>query len=404
MNYITQMRQIIECILIKNYNADYENVYIALQKHFCNESQKVLNFLKEIVQNGMYSQDYFYNKVLELTNEKYFDAFINAEEIANIYPFFKEYEKYIQLSLQEKLAKFIMAKVQQGHTINLNYSFLQDYQYKNTAEHFTTFEDAKKQEEQRKYELFPTYVEFLDTSFNGGLTTGQLILISGNYESGKTTLSTQILENITSYQPVCFFCFEFTISAYIQRRKKFINPMFKEKNMILIADGYDIQDIKANIEYLHQTKNIKVFLIDSQMRIENNHSKSGNGEEKESEKFEILGKLAHKEDIIIFLIIQTSKADPDTPFKSKKGAHEANIIIHLENKEDDKVSQFTTLQKRILKVKKNKQTGKHFKEEIYLNTKTSLFEKNNKSKFKDKENNHLVQPLYTISLQDIPEI
>lgn len=68
------------------------------------------------------------------------------------------------------------------------------------------------------------------------------------------------------------------------------------------------------------------------MRIENNHSSQGNGEEKDSEKFEILGKLAHEKELIIILIIQTSKSNPDTPFKSKKkGAHEVSIIMHLEN-------------------------------------------------------------------------
>ena len=132
---------------------------------------------------------------------------------------------------------------------------------------------------------------------------------------------------------------------------------------------------------------MRVFAIDSQMRIENNESALGNGEEKESEKFEILGKMAHKYDLIIFMIIQTSKADPNTPFKSKKGAHEASIIMHLENIESKNHSSEDNLKPKRLIVKKNKQTGKHFKEDVFIDYNTGQFIKDPNHVFKDSNYN-----------------
>ena len=83
-------------------------------------------------------------------------------------------------------------------------------------------------------------------------------------------------------------------------------------------------------------------------------------------KFSILARLCHHLNIFILFIIQTSKSDEDTPLGSKKGAHEASIIVRLKrdkNKEEE----------RTIVVKKNKQTGKHYKSEILFCTKELRF-------------------------------
>ena len=52
-------------------------------------------------------------------------------------------------------------------------------------------------------------------------------------------------------------------------------------------------------------------------------------EEEESLKFSTLAKLAHQYELLIFLIIQTAKGDRDNPMGSKKGTHEASVILRI---------------------------------------------------------------------------
>ena len=101
-------------------------------------------------------------------------------------------------------------------------------------------------------------------------------------------------------------------------------------------------------------------------------------EEEESMKFSILARLCHNLDISIFLIIQNAKGDTENPMGSKKGGHEASIIMRIEKTAPDKndIMQSNNLydeNKRIIKIQKNKQSGKHFKEELYFDTKSLSF-------------------------------
>lgn len=373
-------------------------------KEFSDTAKKAYAMLEEMLESKTYNENLFFNKIVTLQDSNFIKEYTEASKVANLAPLIKEYEYCVQLDRQEELASYIFSQVQQRQVIQLDTNLLKPYQYQAKADDFLSFADAEKSlKEYDPQQRYSTGVEFLDTAFNGGLATGQLILISGDYEAGKTTLTTQMLENMSAKEMVCFFCFEFTLSAYIRRRKEYPNPLLKKENLITITDGYDIREIKDKIIYLNNAKGIKVFLIDSQMRIENNNTKVGNGEEKETEKFEILGKLAHEKELIILLIVQTSKSDPDTPFKSKKGAHEASIIMHLENVEN-KDNSLTSYAIKRLKVKKNKQTGKHFKEEIFLNFKTQMFEKDPKHIYKDKDYNakDSVMGATVIDLSELP--
>lgn len=216
-------------------------------------------------------------------------------------------------------------------------------------------------------------ISFIDSAFNGGFELAQLVLISGDAEAGKTSLGLQLLENISRVYPVCFFCFEFTIEQYLKRKTQ--NVPFKQENFFMIDDGYNINEIAQNIKILSK-RGVKIFLIDSQMRITSPRAR--NMEEEESLKFSTLAKLAHQYELLIFLIIQTAKGDRDNPMGSKKGTHEASAILRVERIEADKkdASQFNKEfdpNKRLFLVRKNKQTGKHFKEIVRFNDKTLTF-------------------------------
>lgn len=217
---------------------------------------------------------------------------------------------------------------------------------------------------------------FIDSAFNGGFELGQLVLISGDAEAGKTTLGLQILENMAKDVKTCFFCFEFTIEQYLKRKNE-QRLNFNEENFFIINDGYDINEIIGRMKILYK-KGVKVFLIDSQMRITSPRAR--NMEEEESLKFSSLAKLAHSHNLLIFLIIQTAKGDRDNPMGSKKGTHEASIILRVEQVPADKKDilqknkEFNPHQ-RLFLVRKNKQTGKHFKELVHFDEKELKFYK-----------------------------
>lgn len=219
-----------------------------------------------------------------------------------------------------------------------------------------------------------TGVAFLDSAFNGGIELGQLVLIGGDPEAGKTRLGVQIFEYISKRQRVAFFCFEFTVQKYIEvvLEKK---AQANYDNIIIINEGYHIFEVADNIRSLYR-QGVRVFFIDSQMRL--THTQGRNMEEEETMKFSLLARLCHSLNIVIFLVIQNAKGDKENPMGSKKGGHEASIIIRIEKlaPQKDDVTQQGNLydeNKRRILVQKNKQTGKHFKEEVFFNTQSLKF-------------------------------
>lgn len=401
----------LECVILKSLadNALMENELAILDeivKEFSKDGKKAYNCFSELMDTKSYEEHFFLSKLFEITSDDFVKNYLEVQKVANLAPIITQYVENIKLERQNELANYILKQTQNYKVIHFDMDFFQKFQYEAIKDEFLSFKEAEANlQEIDTTQNFATGVEFLDTAFNGGLATGQLVLVSGDYESGKTTLTTQILENMSARFKVAFFCFEFTLKAYIKRRQQQPNPLFRKENLIVITDGYDIKEITENILKLHKQQGIKIFLIDSQMRIENNHSSAISGEEKESEKFETLGKMAHKLDLLIFLIIQTSKADPNSPFKSKKGAHEASIIMHLENVENSKNPLDNHTQKRIV-VKKNKQTGKHFKEDIYLNNTTGQFVKDPNHEYKNANYNEreivMNQGITIIDLESLP--
>ena len=225
--------------------------------------------------------------------------------------------------------------------------------------------------------LLPRYatgVSFLDFLLAGGVEMGQLMLLSGQAESGKTSLGIQILKNVSEGAKVAFFAFEFTVRHFVEAQL-FVNGKYKNPNMYVINDGMDLESLASNIKAFAK-EGVRFFLIDSQMRVEVERAR--NSEEEESRKFSTLAKLAHKYELFIVFIIQTSKTDPNSPIGSKKGSHESSITIHIEHvpvpKEDAQNSKNPWVpDRRVIEVKKNKQTGKHFKEIVGFNPQNREF-------------------------------
>lgn len=295
--------------------------------------------------------------VLELFSKSPNSSFINlSQELIRTYKLKMQKENGLK-----------MIKASDNNTL-LDLSMLEkaveSNEYKNLAQWIDYYSTRPEQPK------FKTKVSFLDSVFDGGLEVAQLVLISGDPEAGKTTLGLQMLENISHYAKVGFFSFEFTIEQYIRAKQAERKPPNLE-NMYIINEGYELYTIAQNIKNLYR-QGVKVFLIDSQMRITSPQGR--NMEEEESLKFSLLAKLCHSMRILVFLIVQTSKSDRDNPMGSKKGGHEASVIIRIEHckAEIEALREFSENSRMVI-LKKNKQTGKHFKEKVAFNPQTRKF-------------------------------
>lgn len=281
---------------------------------------------------------------------------------------FIEYEKPLKKSFmlkeQERLSELLKNASANKELINLE-ALQSDYSDIFTTSFLNFLEWEERFKNKDEQEKIKSGVGFLDHALDGGFEPAQLVLISGDPEMGKTSLCLQIIENISRLEKVAFFCFEFTVWDYI--KKKGNQNHFNKNNMIILNEGYNIFEMENNIRILAK-KGIRVFFIDSQMRVENN-TEGNNPEERETLKFSVLAKLCHKLDILVLLIVQTSKSDTDNPLGSKRASHEASIIMRLEKLEIDKKDYshqnkaFHPTKRKFI-MQKNKQTGRHFVEEI----------------------------------------
>lgn len=281
---------------------------------------------------------------------------------------FIEYEKPLKKSFmlkeQERLSELLKNASANKELINLE-ALQSDYSDIFTTSFLNFLEWEERFKNKDEQEKIKSGVSFLDHALDGGFEPAQLVLISGDPEMGKTSLCLQIIENISRLEKVAFFCFEFTVWDYI--KKKGNQNHFNKNNMIILNEGYNIFEMENNIRILAK-KGIRVFFIDSQMRVENN-TEGNNPEERETLKFSVLAKLCHKLDILVLLIVQTSKSDTDNPLGSKRASHEASIIMRLEKLEIDKKDYshqnkaFHPTKRKFI-MQKNKQTGRHFVEEI----------------------------------------
>ena len=342
-------------------------------KAFSDEARFYLKIINDLKEKKLLSLSVFLENVPKAKqSEDYFIELISANVNPLVCDLVPMLVKKYQLTQQEKIANELLAGVNGGQVLELDILSkemeIENKSIKNLDEWVKEYENMPKLAKTQ------TGLKFLDNAFEGGFELGQLMLISGEAEAGKTTLCLQVLEHIAKSKKVSFFSFEFSVKSYL---KSIENKKVVKENIFLINDGYDINEIASNIKRLYKM-GVNYFLIDSQMRIEVNSKGFSNMEEKESFKFSTLAKLCHSLDIFIMLIIQTSKTNTDSPMGSKKGEHEASIILRIEKNPPDKkdISQkgqvFDEFSRTII-LKKNKQSGKHFEGKVAFNPQKRLF-------------------------------
>lgn len=139
----------------------------------------------------------------------------------------------------------------------------------------------------------------------GGIETGTFINLAGESGAGKTTLTIDILANVSQYSRTVFFNHEMGLRRMASRLSKRLDTDTQRENMIIDSSTDGIDDIVNEITiYAHE--GIKFFVIDSRMKIR----VEGDSEVQRNANISAkLSKLARSKEIIVILINQMSEAD-----------------------------------------------------------------------------------------------
>lgn len=220
--------------------------------------------------------------------------------------------------------------------------------------------------------LIKTGIKAIDDMLCGGIESSQLVHIGGDSNVGKTLLTKQILKNVADENKSLFFSYEMP-KWKITRQLKGKN--FKRQNYFItdtkMMKGRDIIDTARMIKRMHRIHNIRFVVIDSKIKLTNNHYKGHSSVEKIAEIDAILATLCQELDIVIFMITQLSKEDQRNGTMSGYGSgmsdYEADMKLLLSFEGDLKDP------KRKLEVKKNRQDVNYEPVTLQLDTKSLEF-------------------------------
>ncbi|WP_033776017.1 ATPase domain-containing protein [Helicobacter pylori] len=293
----------------------------------------------------------------EAFESKEFNAILQADSYPNYLDLRSDFKTYLSLKMQEHLANELIKATRKSEIFD--FDFLGKYiklGFNRNGMYYWEWEEFFKSKP--KTEKIPTGIDFLDNISDGGFEVGQLILLSGDPEAGKTLLSIQYITNAQQNHKVTYFGFEFSVRKHIET--------LNSKQFKLNKENYFIDDLSCEInELVSQIKGLakeghKLFIIDSQMKIQA-PIVGRTIEEVETTKFTTLADLAKNLQVIIILIIQNSKNDSYAPTGSRKGAHEAHVIIRIEKIKSGELKHIRDYNERgkhrKVLILKNKQTG-----------------------------------------------
>ncbi len=268
-----------------------------------------------------------------------------------------DFKTHLCFQMQERLANKLKEATRKSEVFD--YEFLNKYinlGIVRNGRYFWEWEEYFKNKP--PIEKIETGINFLDTITEGGIELGQIVLLSGDPEAGKTLLGVQFLMHAHQQHKVTYFGFEFSVRKHIETLK---NKNFKVKgeNYFIDDQSCELNDLISQIRSLAKEGH-KVFLIDSQMKIQA-PIVGRTAEEIETSKFSALSECARNLQVLIIFITQNSKNDSYTPIGSRKGGHEAHLMIRIERLKKYQLPEIKdfyerTKHRRVL-ILKNKQTG-----------------------------------------------
>ncbi|GAA6803644.1 hypothetical protein BTM502_15320 [Helicobacter pylori] len=286
-----------------------------------------------------------------------FKRILAADSYPDYLNFKSDFKEYLCFKMQEHLANKLKEATRKSEIFD--YEFLNKYinlGIVKNGRYFWEWEEYFK--DKPPIEKIETGINFLDSITDGGIELGQMVLLSGDPEAGKTLLGVQFLMHAQQQHKVTYFGFEFSVRKHIET--------LKDKNFKIKGDHYFIDDQSCELnDLISQIRSLakeghKVFLIDSQMKIQ--APVIGKTiEEIETSKFRILGECARNLQVLIIFIVQNSKNDSYTPTGSRKGGHEAHLMIRIERLKRNQLPEVKDFNERVkyrrILILKNKQTG-----------------------------------------------
>ncbi|QQW98977.1 helicase DnaB [Helicobacter pylori] len=286
-----------------------------------------------------------------------FKRILEADSYPDYLNLKSDFKTYLCFQMQEHLANKLKEATRKSEVFD--YEFLNKYinlGIVRSGKYFWEWEEYFKNKP--PIEKVETGINYLDIITEGGIELGQIVLISGDPEAGKTLLGVQFLMNAQQQHKVTYFGFEFSVRKHIEtlRSKKF---NVKSENYFIDDQSCELNDLISQIRSLSKEGH-KVFLIDSQMKIQA-PIVGRTIEEIETSKFSALGETARSLQVLIILIVQNSKNDSYTPTGSRKGGHEAHLMIRIERIKRNELPHIKDFNERAkhrrIVILKNKQTG-----------------------------------------------
>ncbi|WP_237015629.1 RAD55 family ATPase [Helicobacter pylori] len=268
-----------------------------------------------------------------------------------------DFKTHLCFQMQEHLANKLKEATRKSEIFD--YEFLNKYVnlgIVRNGKYFWEWEEYFKN--RPPIEKIETGISFLDFITDGGIELGQIVLLSGDPEAGKTLLGVQFLMNAHQHHKVAYFGFEFSVRKHIETLKS-KNFTVKAENYFIDDQSCELNDLISQIRSLSKEGH-KVFLIDSQMKIQA-PIVGRTAEEVETSKFSALSETARNLQVLIIFIVQNSKSDNYTPTGSRKGGHEAHLMIRIERLKMNQLKMITDFNERAkhrrIVILKNKQTG-----------------------------------------------
>ncbi len=286
-----------------------------------------------------------------------FKRILEADSYPDYLNLKSDFKTYLCFQMQEHLANKLKEATRKSEVFD--YDFLNKYinlGIVKNGKYFFEWEEYFKNKP--PIEKIETGINFLDAITDGGIELGQIVLLSGDPEAGKTLLGVQFLMNAQQQHKVTYFGFEFSVRKHIETLKS-KNFNVKAENYFIDDQSCELNDLISQIRSLSKEGH-KVFLIDSQMKIQA-PIVGRTVEEIETSKFNALGETARSLGVLIIFIVQNSKSDSYTPTGSRKGGHEAHLMIRIERLKMNQLKNIKDFAERSkhrrIVILKNKQTG-----------------------------------------------
>ncbi|MGL2704514.1 RAD55 family ATPase [Helicobacter pylori] len=344
LDYPQHIEDFLEDISLKSFNAFNQKVVKAL----VDMNRKNQPIRLETIKIKIGEKDFESEEFKQILAADSYPDYLNLKS---------DFKMHLCLQMQEHLGNKLKEATRKSEVFD--YEFLDKYinlGIKCNGKYFLEWEEFFKNKP--SIEKIETGVNFLDHLTDGGIELGQMVLLSGDPEAGKTLLGVQCLIQAQQKHKVTYFGFEFSVRKHIET--------LKDKNFKIKYDHYFIDDQSCELnDLIFQIRSLakkghKVFLIDSQMKIQA-PIVGRTTEEIETAKFTALSEVARNLQVLVIFIVQNSKNDSYTPIGSRKGGYEAHLMIRIEMLKKYDLPNirdfYERAQHRKIIVLKNKQTG-----------------------------------------------